>query len=465
MNTKKKLNVIKKSNKKSNKKKNIKIQKNINKQKGGYKESKISLNFEFVITLSSNITRKLVFFSTMYNPSNVFRILEHLNASELNYCQIEGRPEKLFLKDLKLRKARMGGFAVTHYFMILYFDIHSEKYSVAIFGGNGVGSIYNFVITFPDTQIGLLNYKDKEKDTLSLRVPLFKNEDRDIVDVTTTNIKYLLNLFYIYNFTLKYCPNCKNELDYDTPNCKICSALTFGIKFAINHRELRYYRKPFDVTDMHNYTYYILYGRFKLYANEKSLNCQSFTNFFINLMRGNPFRWSCKITNRYTVVERRLLVMHYLSQINVLFMNSNKELMTKEYIDMFNGINKNYDTLLSRFYFYSYLRSNASKLETKSDKKFYTAWRLLRYIKGKYVLPGDGKTEEAIQDRQRKTIENIEFEMAEQNLNQLAKMQQLEKESEETQVNTVQYIEKDLEDSDDENEETVEIGSDSDQDE
>ena len=181
-------------------------------------------------------------------------------------------------------------------------------------------------------------------------------------------------------------------------------------------------------------------------------------------MRGNPFRWSCKMTNRYTVVERRLLVMHYLSQINELFMNSNKELMTSEYIDMFNGINKNYDTLLSRFYFNSYLRSNASKLETKSDKKFYTAWRLLRYIKGKYVLPGDGKTEEEIQDIKRKTVENIEYEMAGQNLEELAKMQQLEKESEETQVNTVQYIEEDLEDSDDEDE-TVEIGNDSELDE
>ena len=40
----------------------------------------------------------MLFFPTMYNPSNVFTILEHLKASELNYCQIEGRPEKLFLK-------------------------------------------------------------------------------------------------------------------------------------------------------------------------------------------------------------------------------------------------------------------------------------------------------------------------------------------------------------------------------
>ena len=50
----------------------------------------------------------------------------------------------------------------------------------------------------------------------------------------------------------------------------------------------------------------------------RSLNCQSFANFFINLMRGNPFRYTTFI-KAHTVVERRLLVMKYLYEINVNF--------------------------------------------------------------------------------------------------------------------------------------------------
>lgn len=393
MKTKKNINLKNKKNvNKKITKKNLKVQEGGWK---GYKSVKIKqLHFDFIVKFANNIHYNIHINSNPVNPGNIMLILNHLNSNENNYLLINFK--KYYLKDLVLRKLRMNegifGRVGSHYFLMLYLKskVDEKKYVLATFGGNGVTVDKNFVICFPDEQIDLYNIDSTNGISINIRVPSKPfNPKNDEVIVTNENIIYLLNIFYIYEFIQNKCPICKVSTPFTEDICISCNDPIFGYPIKDKFHKfdrLKYYKNIYDPNQEGAFNYYIMYGSFHKYAKKKSLNCQSFANFFINLMRGNPFRYSTRL-KVHTVVERRLLVMKYLFEINFQFMEENKNLIDGYIIPMFNLAINNYNSLLSKLRFDDYLIEDDtadSKLHTISNRVFKTTWWLLRFMRKHY---------------------------------------------------------------------------------
>ena len=334
------------------------------------------------------ICNTFFFSSSPVNPHRILTILQHLSSNKNNYILINHDETKYYLSDLIIRKLRMNpsliGRVATHYSLMIYIKIDDKNFVLGTFGANGVTENKNFVIKFPDRQVD--NYNNKEV-SLNIRVPstVFYQKNDEVV-ITTKNVNYLINIFYIYDFTQNRCPVCNYRTAFTIDLCDSCQSPLFGypkIPEDSVYSTLKYYKNIYDDNQQGSFDYYILYGRFKVFAERRSLNCQSFANFFINLMRGNPFRYTTFI-KAHTVVERRLLVMKYLYEINVNFLRENELIMDSDIRAIFKQNIYNYNTLLSKLEFKNYLNDTDSKLHTTKNKIFRTSWWLLRFMRRNY---------------------------------------------------------------------------------
>ena len=238
------------------------------------------------------ICNTFYFTSSPVNPNRILSILQHLSSNENNYILINQNDTKLYLSDLIIRKLRMNpsliGRVANHYSLMIYIKIDGKNLVLGTFGANGVSENKNFVIKFPDRQVN--NYNSEEV-SLNIRVPstVFYRKNDEVV-ITTKNVNYLINIFYIYDFTQNRCPVCFYKTVFTEDICKTCKNPIFGypqIRDEYMYSTLKYYKNIYDDKQQGSFDYYILYGRFNVFAERRSLNCQSFANFFINLMRGN----------------------------------------------------------------------------------------------------------------------------------------------------------------------------------
>jgi hypothetical protein len=359
-------------------------------QEGGYREVDEKFIFDYKYKLSnSNIDnsrlRDKIIDKNKLNPEEIFKILQHLKCNKKNYIIINNT--SYFLKDLKICKIRIKIDIVHHFSLLIYIEdrMKDQKYVLFNFGGYGT-SYNNFFMAFPDLDFS----EDKEfinNEIITLTISKDILGKNDSVQINENNLDYLLTLVYILKFSHSRCLKCNTEIDFKNRVCFNCNKVTFGRPITTLNNKLFYYRKKHLKELETSYSYHILYGKYSLILG-KGINCQTFANLFINLMKGIPFSFSVLI--RHNPVIKRIQCLKYFYDINRLFLEKNNKFMSKDDIAMFKNVNNYYIKYLHRLNLerYCFYNIELKGKEVDDTIKFGTfqGRKLLKFIKKSFKL-------------------------------------------------------------------------------
>ena len=149
-----------------------------------------------------------------------------------------------------------------------------------------------------------------------------------------------------------YCnnPECRKPISIIEQMCSYCSQPLIGFLESVGFNKLQYYRLPFSYTLADdNLKYFIMYGMYSVF-DYKGVNCQTFANFYINLMRNKPFKYKKTFfKKKYKSIVKRIQMMKYLFDINKQFLEINKGLIGKDYEDLMKRVNVKYNKYLEMF--------------------------------------------------------------------------------------------------------------------
>lgn len=340
---------------------------------------------------------------TKRETSFIYKLLIRLKNNMK--CRIEDNDYDI--TNLKIQKVRIKLTLYTyHFFLVLYFSKTfgsgiEVRFILASFSGAGVNKsiigskVYNALIIYPDP---MFKIKPGEINKTKFRIDNYlkkgqTDNKKDVVDVNPGNINYLINLFYIYNFLNLFCPKCTKNITFVEQECSLCNYKLVGINDTTLFDNLKYYKIQSSRDEKHNYKYYIMYGMYSS-LSIKGINCQTFANLFINIMRKNPFRYISSIFKKnYKSLVKRLQMMKYLFDINNKFLENNRELMSKDDIKIFEDIKLEYNKYLSEFLLDEYCFTEIKTLGTPGGSSVTKYSNIIKILEMSH-LNIQGKTKE-----------------------------------------------------------------------
>lgn len=342
-----------------------------------------AVTIEFIYKFYLYIDKAHTYESDCYNspnPTIILNILKHFHYKKNpTRCNINGK--EFGLEDLKIKKLKcslgiskripfLTRFKVYHSFLAIYFEDGDYKYLLGTFGLGGAKYIREHshlptaVISFPDS----ISYKKfiENGNNITIQVEDDGDDDEDEngdgvgnskisnkINITKANIQFLINIFYIYNYLTKYCIHCHRQINfYKNTQCpnKKCKSPVIGYElFGAEKDDLFYFKLPLKEGETLKFRFYILYNKYSV-AKINGVNCQTFANLFMNLMRHNAIHFkSGRFNMSFRGIAKRIQMIKNLYDINNKFIEKNKERL--------QGDNEMEDIKLNIHLFY-YLTNN-----------------------------------------------------------------------------------------------------------